>query len=208
MLHDHTIAHDRMFFHSMAAEVRKAASEFKSKPPQGLIDQCVQGFSDVFLRAMEVHGLKEAIPIQWIGDAFRLAKLSGSPRFGTLKAVSRPWTPVTGLPGWPDYTKSDFVIRMVAGSIIAQDIVGWVQTHNGSWPPLDPDSLGPRHAGCLRPAITGWLMRDHTPLLMPILKPGFLLAHTQISQQSWRTGQSGSWVHLEIMRDPTNRLVQ
>ena len=85
MLHDDTIAHGRMFFHSMAAEVRKAASEFKSKPAQGLIDQCAQGFSDVFLRAMEVHGLKEAIPIQWIGDAFRLAKLQGLPGLRHLR---------------------------------------------------------------------------------------------------------------------------
>ena len=35
-------------------------------------------------------------------------------------------------------------VRYPYGGTVNYSIVGWVQTHNASWPPLDRDTLGPR----------------------------------------------------------------
>ena len=62
MLHDDTIIDGRVFFHAMTKEVRKAAREFTPAPAVEFVEQCVQGFSGVMLKAMDAHGMKGAIP--------------------------------------------------------------------------------------------------------------------------------------------------
>lgn len=76
----------------------------------------------------------------WGPDIYFMAKLRpGPPRFEAVKAVmkhraieSRPFTPLMRQEGWPVYCDTEFILWVVSGFIIAQDIVGYIETNYSS----------------------------------------------------------------------------